>query len=191
MNPQECGALRSLLAQISGVQKDPEADALIQEALAQQPDATYLLTQRMLLLGVALDQVRARVAAVGTEVQRSRSDYVGSGAARQPLAAPSAGSSLPVAPGVSTSTTAPSFLREAATTAAGVAGGALLFQGIEDILGHHGGLFAAHDAATFLPATEEVAVNNYYQGEAGSEHEASRDRDSDCDDFANADDGFV
>jgi hypothetical protein len=185
MNPQECGALRSLLAQlvqIRGVQKDPEADALIQEALAQQPDATYLLTQRVLLLGVALEQVRARVATVGTEVQRSRSDYVGSGAAREPLAAP---------PGVSTSTTAPSFLREAATTAAGVAGGALLFQGIEDILGHHGGLFAAHDAATFLPATEEVAVNNYYQREAAPEHEASRDRDSDGDDFANADDGFV
>ena len=194
MNPQECGALRSLLAQlvqIRGVQQDPEADALIQRALAQQPDATYLLTKRVLLLGVALDQVRARVAAVGTEVQRSRSDYVGSGAAREPLAATSAGSSLPVAPGVSTSTTAPSFLREAATTAAGVAGGALLFQGIEDILGHHGGLFAAHDAATFLPATEEVTVNNYYQSEAGSEPEASRDRDSDGDDFAEADDDFV
>jgi uncharacterized protein len=192
MNPQECRALRDLLAQlvqIRGVQKDPEADALIQEALAQQPDATYLLTQRVLLLGVALDRVRARVAAVGTEVQRSPSDYVGPGAAREPLAAPSAGSSLPVAPGLSTSTNAPSFLREAATTAAGVAGGALLFQGIEDILGHHAGL--GHDAPTFLPATEEFTVNNYYQSEAGSEHEASRDRDSDGDDFADADDGFV
>jgi uncharacterized protein len=194
MNPQECRALRDLLAQlvqIRGVQKDPEADALIQEALAQQPDATYLLTQRVLLLGVALDRVRARVAAGGTEAQRSSGDYVGSGAAREPLAAPSAGSSLPVAPGVGTSTTAPSFLREAATTAAGVAGGALLFQGIEDILRHHAGLFAGHDAATFLPATEEFTVNNYYQSEAGAEHEASRDRDSDRDDFADADDGFV
>jgi uncharacterized protein len=189
MNPQECGALRSLLAQlvqIRGVQHDPEADALIQRALAQQPDA-----KRVLLLGVALDQVRARVAAVGTEVKRSRSDYVGSGAAHEPLAATSAGSSLPLAPGVSTSTTAPSFLREAATTAAGVAGGALLFQGIEDILGHLGGLFAAHDAATFLRATEEVTVNNYYQGQAGSEPEASRDRNSDGDDFEEADDDFV
>jgi hypothetical protein len=194
MNPQECGTLRRLLAQlvqIRGVPKDPEPDALIREALAQQPDARYLLTQRAPLLGVALDQVRARVAAIGTEVQRSRSDSVGSGAAREPLAAPSAGSSLPVAPGVSTSTTAPSFLREAAITAAAVAGGALLFQGIEEILGHHGGLFAAHDAATFLPATEEVTVNNYYQGHAGSEPGASHDRDSDGDDFAEADDDFV
>jgi hypothetical protein len=194
MNPQESGALRNLLAQLvqtRGVQKDPQANALIQEALAQPPDATYLLTQRVLLLGVALDQVRARVAAVGTEVQRSHSNFVGSGAAREPLAAPSAGSSLPVAPKVSTSTTAASLLREAATTAAGVAGGALLFQGIKDILGHHGGLFAPHDAVTFLPATEEVTVNNYYQSEAGSQHQASRDRDSDGDDFADADDGFV
>jgi hypothetical protein len=45
MNPQECGALRSLLAQlvqIRGVQKDPEADALIQEALAQQADDGFV-----------------------------------------------------------------------------------------------------------------------------------------------------
>jgi hypothetical protein len=50
---------------------------------------------------------------------------------------------------------------------------------------------AAHDAATFLPATEEVTVDNFYQSEAGSEPEASRDRNSDGDDFEEADDDFV
>jgi len=194
MNPQEYEALRALLAQlvqIRGVKKDPEADALIQLAVAQQPDATYLLAQRVLLLGVALEQARARATERGPEVQRSPNDYIGSGAARQPLAAPGAGSSLPVAPGVGTSATAPSFLQQAATTAAGVAGGAFLFQGIEDIFGHHGGLFAGHDAATFMPATEEVTVNNYYPSEPGSEHEVPLDRDGDGDDLTDADDALV
>jgi hypothetical protein len=194
MNPQEYEVLRRLLAQlvqIRGVKKDPEADALIQEAVARQPDATCLLTQRVLLLGVALDQARARVAELGTEVERSRGDHVGSGAAREPVAAPSTGSSLPVASALSTSVAAPRFLGQAATTAAGVAGGALLFQGIEDILGRHGGPFAGHDGATFLLATEEVTVNDYYPNEPGSEHEAPQDRDSDGDDFANAEDDFV
>jgi hypothetical protein len=112
MNSHEYEVLRRLLAQlvqIRGVKKDPEADALVQEAVAQQPDVTYLLTERVLLLGVALDRARARVAELGTELQSSRSDYDSSGAAREPLAAPSAGSSLRVAPGPSTSAIAPSF----------------------------------------------------------------------------------
>jgi len=40
MNPQEYEALRSLLSQlveIHGVNKDPEADLLIREAVARQP----------------------------------------------------------------------------------------------------------------------------------------------------------
>ena len=194
MNPQENEALRSLLAQlmqIRGVKKDPEAEALIQAAVAQQPDATYLLTQRVLLLGVALEEARARIAELVNDAQRGRSDYVDSRAAREPLAPPSAGSSLPTAPGVSAPATAPSFLQQAAATAAGVAGGAFLFQGIEDILGHHGGSFAGHDAATFVPSAEEVTVNNYYPSEPDSEHEPSHDPDSDGDDSADADDDFV
>jgi uncharacterized protein len=112
MNPQEYEVLRRLLAQlvqIRGVTKDPEAEALIQEAVAQQPDATYLLTERVLLLGAALDRARARAAELGIEVPRSRSDYAGSRTSREPLGAPSAGSSPPLAPGVSTSDIAPSF----------------------------------------------------------------------------------
>jgi hypothetical protein len=94
-----------------------------------------------------------------------------------------------MAPGVSAPAAAPSFLRQAA--AVGVAGDVFLFQGIEDILGHHGGPFAGHDAATFLPATEEVTVNNYYPSEPDSEHEPSHDGDSHGEDFADADDDFV
>ena len=97
MNPQEYEVLRRLLAQlvqIRGVTKDPEAEALIQEAVAQQPDATYLLTERVLLLGVASTgpgralpnlELKCCARAATTSVP----------ALREHLAAPSAGSSPP------------------------------------------------------------------------------------------------
>lgn len=55
-----------------------------------------------------------------------------------------------------------SFLGTAASLAAGVAGGALLFEGIESLLGHHGagGLFGQN-----APAPVEETINNYYYGD--------------------------
>jgi len=77
MNPQEYEALRSLLSQLvetHGVNMDPEADLLIREAVARQPEATYLLVQRTLLLGAALDEARRRIAALSMPRQGSTSD---------------------------------------------------------------------------------------------------------------------
>jgi len=67
------------------------------------------------------------------------------------------------APYASTAAMAPSagggFLRSALTTAAGVAGGALLFQGIESLFGAGHGLGGFGSAA---PGLTETVVNNYY-----------------------------
>jgi hypothetical protein len=52
----------SQLIQARGIQKDPEADALIQRAVAQQPDAAYLLVQRSLLLEQALKNAKGQIA---------------------------------------------------------------------------------------------------------------------------------
>jgi len=59
------------------------------------------------------------------------------------------------------------FLRSAAATAAGVAGGALLFQGISSLFGNHyaGGLMGAG----MTPGLGETVVNNYYGNDAGSD----------------------
>jgi uncharacterized protein len=56
------------------------------------------------------------------------------------------------------------FLRSAAATAAGVAGGALLFQGISSLFGNHyaGGLMGAG----MTPGLGETVVNNYYGSDA-------------------------
>jgi hypothetical protein len=67
----------------------------------------------------------------------------------------------------------PSFLRSAATTAAGVAGGALLFQGIESLFhGGMGGGMGGFGGAGFggfggQPGLTETVVNNYYDNPAG------------------------
>ena len=67
MTPQERSVLEGFLAQLAqvrGVNKDPEAERLIAQAVEQQPDATYLVVQRALLLGQALEQAKARIAAL-------------------------------------------------------------------------------------------------------------------------------
>jgi hypothetical protein len=209
MNPQESDALQSLLArlvEIHGVKKDPDADLLIREAIGRQPDATYLVVQRTLLLRAALDEARRRIVArqsaqrgestidplwglssapevsAGAEAQERRR----LGAAAAPPG-PSYGtptvSSAPAGGGVM-----PSFLGQAAATAAGVAGGAFLFQGVEDLLGHQGGALSTHDVA---PQAEDVTVNNYYGSAPSDESEAALYRDNGGDDFADANDDFV
>jgi uncharacterized protein len=69
-----------------------------------------------------------------------------------------------------------SFLQSAMATAAGVAGGQLLFQGIESLIGHNAGPFGpALESRGFYPSgmggNTEI-VNNYYDTEppGGSEH---------------------
>ncbi|MET0331363.1 MAG: DUF2076 family protein, partial [Dyella sp.] len=62
----------------------------------------------------------------------------------------------------------PSFLASAATTAAGVAGGMFLFNGIENLLGGHqgGGLFGGGQQETVV---ENITNNNTFldDGNAG------------------------
>jgi hypothetical protein len=81
MNPHEYEALRSLLAQlveIRGVNKNPEAELLIREAVARQPDATYLLVQQTLLLRAALDEATRTIAALQSpQREESTSDPLG------------------------------------------------------------------------------------------------------------------
>jgi hypothetical protein len=187
MTPQDREALQSLLTQLTqihGLNKDPEADLLIREAVARQPDAPYLLVQRALLLGAALDQARARTAEQARAAQRARDEVLDPPQASWARGAPSTATPPPSAGAAA----APSFLGQAAATAAGVAGGAFLFQGIEDLLGHHGSPFSTDDGATALP-TEDVTVNNYYGDRA--DERTSLDRDDESDDLTDLGDDAI
>jgi hypothetical protein len=164
MSPQERQVLQDFLnqlIQVRGVVKDPEADAMIAKAVAQQPDAPYLLVQRALLLEQALNNAKAEIAALQNQQRaapQASSSFLdpnawGNSAAVRP--APAA-QPAPVAmpqyqtPQAMAPSGGPSFMRggmggmggmlgNIAATAAGVAGGQFLFHGIENLLGHHAG----------------------------------------------------
>jgi hypothetical protein len=82
------------------------------------------------------------------------------------------------------------FLQGALTTAAGVAGGALLFQGIEGLLGHNPGPFSGAVSPSgglfggATPTENTEIINNYY--DQGDENRGQVDQGN-ADQIANAD----
>jgi hypothetical protein len=201
MTPQE----RDLIAQLLGrllpptEPKDPEADALIRDALRQRPDAPYFLVQTVLIQEMALAQAQQRIQemerqlaaaqAAPAPAQQQPTSFLGRALRGSPPPAPAAGpwgaapaqqpssgvwsqsggapqggggpfASVP--PGAPTPWGAGGggFLRQAATTAAGVAGGALLFEGIQSLFGpHYGNLLGG---TAMQPGLSETVINNYY-----------------------------
>lgn len=190
MNPQEHQILQDFLnqlAQVRGVPKDPQADAMIANAVAQQPDAAYLLVQRALLQEQALNAAKAQIAALQNQLQAAQPSGTRSfldagnawgnsaGRAEQRPAAPAAmpgqpqyGSPNAPAPNAPGFGARPGlfgggtggFLGSMAATAAGVAGGAFLFQGLENLLGHHQGSGLAGQQGLASSATENAATND-------------------------------
>jgi hypothetical protein len=212
MNPQENQVLQDFLdqlAQVRGVAKDPQADALIAKAVAQQPDAAYLLVQRALLQEQALNAAKAQIAALQNQVQAAQPASTRSflsadnrwgnsaGSAQRP-AEPTAmpGSSqyaTPNAPAFSANPRpgflgggAGGFLGSMAATAAGVAGGAFLFQGIENLLGHHGAGAAGQQGLASSPP-ENTSTNDSADNTLADNSDMAAD--AGIDDISGSDDG--
>src|SRR5437764_8244038 len=71
MTPQERDLITTLLSRLkstAGQPKDPEADALIRQAMAEMPDATYYLVQTVLIQDLSLHQAEARIAELEKQV---------------------------------------------------------------------------------------------------------------------------
>ena len=66
------------------------------------------------------------------------------------------------------------FLRSAAATAAGVAGGALLFQGISSLFGH-GYANSLYGGMGMTPGLGETVINNYYGDSGGADYGGGSD----------------
>lgn len=164
------------LRQVRGISKDPAADDLIQQAGREQPDALYLLVQRTLLQDQALQSAKARIDQLQQQLQSIRSRQAGSGPgsflSRDPwaTAAPAVprDTHAPAAPPYGVPPAAPAggswqtggFLGSIATTAAGVAGGALLFQGLESLMGHHHHGYGDPGYGDDRP--DQITINEYY-----------------------------
>jgi hypothetical protein len=137
VTPDERSILQSFLADLTqtpNVSKDPEADAMIADAVRSNPNAAYLLVQHAILADQALHAAQAQLAAQG------KSGSFLSPVAPQPASSyPSPWAGQGGAPVQSSHFAAQSglggFLRNAGQMAVGVAAGDFLFQGIENIFG--------------------------------------------------------
>jgi len=179
---------------------------MIRRAVDQQPDAAYLLVQRSLMLGQALEEAKARLAEY--ELGQGHGSFLDAGTSSAPatpqnMAAASApertqashpgpASALPGALPAAAPPPEPlrgsgtaNFLGQVAATAAGVAGGEFLFHGLENMFGH-GASAAGHEAQSFIPE-EDVTVNKYF-GSDEAPHRAYDDRPDRPDDLEAADD---
>jgi uncharacterized protein len=181
MTPQENELLQKFLAQLAQAHagaKDPEAQAMIRSTVARQPDAAYLLVRRALLLERALQQAKSQLSRL--HEQRDGADG-GSHTWTQTPSSPPATAPAPASPPQAqpapqtggNSSGWSGFLGNAATTAAGVAGGAFLFQGLEELLGQRGGGVVGGSAPT--ETVENVTVNDYSGDGDSSRFESAYD----------------
>ena len=194
MTSQERQLLESLTTRIAGTSvspKDPEADALIRQKLGSLPDALYILTQTVLIQEMALNQANDRLHQLQQQIDSHQGQenaaptsflgrLFGTGASSRPLPSQSQPPSYAppppayasqydppqyAAPQYAASNQGSSFLRSAAMTATGVAAGALAFEGIESLFGHHSGFGGnSFSGGDFLGGggQSETIVNNYY-----------------------------
>jgi len=142
MTPNERGLLTHFLnsiTQVQGVAKDLEADTLIHQTIASNPDALYLLVQHALIAEQTLQAAQAHIRDLEAQArtygaQPAQGSFLGAYADSRQNVQPFAQSTSffgQSAPGGGLG----GFLKNVGTTAAGVAAGDLLFEGIEDLFG--------------------------------------------------------
>ncbi|QOY95474.1 DUF2076 family protein [Massilia sp. UMI-21] len=157
MSPSDSQQLHDFLTQLiqaRGIHKDPGADALIQRAVVQQPDAAYLLVQRALLMEQALDSARAQIAALESQLQHQPSQSSGgfldpnSWGRRRHAGHPqsehmhyqhTSPGSIGRSMGGFLGGGGGGSLGSIAATAVGVAAGSFLFHGLDNMFHDHGG----------------------------------------------------
>jgi hypothetical protein len=179
MTPDERVLLTTFLRdldQARGGPKDAEADAMISQALSRNPDSAYLLVQHAILADQALQAAQARIADLESQGggQSAGGSFLGGGrpqpqpATAVPQYAPPAYAPppQPAASPFSMGGGLGSFLRNAGTTAAGVAGGEMLFEGLSGLFGgHRGGMGLWGGGGGFGAPVENVTINEY--GDSG------------------------
>jgi hypothetical protein len=146
MHPDEEGLIQQLatkMEQDQPVEKDADAAALINQTVATQPDAVYILTQATLVQEQALHAAQQQIASLQAQLAQAQNTQAappvptsGGGFLSHLFGQPS-GSSQNVAtasPGGAVSGGGGnSFLRGAATTAVGVVAGETIFSGLGDL----------------------------------------------------------
>ncbi|HTC74712.1 MAG TPA: DUF2076 domain-containing protein [Edaphobacter sp.] len=181
-------------------EKDMDAEQMLQQGLGRNPDALYILAQTVLVQKYALEQAQAQLSQAKAQIEQMQqhpepkhaTSFLGSLLGRNESPAPppppppppqgyGAQQSYPpaqaypqyapVGGGYGAPMGGGGFLQNAMQTAAGVAAGALAFEGIESLMhgfGHAAGYgqgFGGFGGEGQRPV-EEV-VNNYYGDDRG------------------------
>ncbi len=210
MQSQERELITGLFGRLQPFESQPrdgEAEALIKDFSARQPAAPYLLVQTVLVQEQALKAAQERIAELEARAGAAApasSGFLGSAPKIGPWGAQPAAQAVPPAPSTRSplqAAVAPqaggggggSFLRSAMATAAGVAGGALLFEGIRGLMGSNPGPFGQSAAATqpapLLPPDNQQQAfaddGNSGAGDSGGDYDtADSDVGGSDDDFA-------
>jgi len=199
MSPQEQQLLADLankIAQTPAPQRDPEAESFIRTHIGSRPDALYLMTQTVLIQNMALDHASQEIAQLRQQVAQapapsSGGSFIGGGQPQyheQPMqpqypqyAQPQQQQQPPqyAPPPPPQQGGGSSFLGTAAKTVAGVAAGALAFEGIRSLFHGGGGggggfgmpgsgFLGGGGGSGIMGRPGETIVNNYYDNPAGS-----------------------
>jgi hypothetical protein len=207
MTPQEQEMIGDLIDRVQKTQlaeKDMDAEQMLKQGMGQNPDALYILAQTVLVQKYALEQAQTQLTQAKAQIEQMQqhpepkhaSSFLGNLLGRNdapvpPPPPPQGWSAVPAYPqsappvgypqyGAPMGMGGGGFLQGALQTAAGVAAGALAFEGVESLMhgfGHAAGYGGGQGFGGFEGGqrpTEEV-VNNYYgddRGERGG-HEAS------------------
>jgi len=190
MTPQEQQMIDGLIDRIRNTQvtdKDLDAERYLQQGLAGNPDALYILAQTVLVQQYGLNQAQQQIQQLQAALDEARQHIQQSGgsflskifgsstAAQQTQYQPvnNPGYPPPYAPAYAPAYTQPayssgggSFLRGALQTAAGVAIGEAAFDSMESLFhGFGGGPYGYGHPS-------ETVVNNYYDDPTQHEHQA-------------------
>lgn len=205
MTPQERQLVDELfdrLVQLESTPRDTDAERAIIEGVQRAPHAVYALVQTALVQDEALKRANARIEelqAGGTAAQEQPHGFLDNmraalGASRGsvPSVRPQAtdqsnqtyqqpGYPPQMPPGYGSPFGGGSFLGTAASTAAGMIGGALMLDGIRSMFGHHGG-FGMSGLGDF----DDCRGSPWGGGTAGSAADSSLARDAGIDHIGNA-----
>ena len=199
MTPDEKQLLAGLFDRIRAANigpRDAEAEAFINAAMVQTPGAAYVLAQTVLIQEQALSAANQKILQLQQPQQQPGTSFLGglgkslfgqpapqqsAYAPQQPAYAPQpnyAPQPVQQQAGPWGASAPSSFLGGALKTAAGVAGGVMLAEGISSLFsGGHGmmsGIGGSGLAGGYGPGNETI-VNNYY----GDNRESASDQSSD------------